>query len=132
MSQPEDDPLTASTLAAGLLKEYTGDRQMFLEMLARLLEEAVPAHVDLERAGGWFSKDRPVRAVTVDLGDNRFTLEAGRGGTLAATRVRVVRGIALKTDELAVEEWLDQLSAELYVFARTHSGALEALRKRLW
>jgi hypothetical protein len=132
MPPSADDPLSASTIAAGLLKEYAGDRQLFLNLLARHLEDAVPDQLTVKRGGGLFARSRPIEAVEVDLGDDRFTLAMGRRGPLAATRTRVVRGIALRTDELAVEEWLDQLATALSEFAQTHAGAMDALRRRLW
>jgi hypothetical protein len=132
MSPSADDPLSASTIAAGLLKDYAGDRQMFLDLLARHLEEAVPEQLTVKRGGGLFARSRPIQAIEVDLGDDRFALTVGPRGTLAATRTRVSRGIALRTEELDVEAWLNQLASALHEFAQTHAGAMDALRRRLW
>jgi hypothetical protein len=132
MPPSADDPLSASTIASRLLAEYAGDRQIFLDLLARHLEEAVPEQLTVKRSGGLFARNRPIQAIEVDLGDDRFLLAVGRHGTLAATRTRVVRGIALRTEELDVEGWLNQLASALHDFAQTHAGAMDALRRRLW
>ncbi|MBI3910894.1 MAG: hypothetical protein HY320_08165, partial [Armatimonadetes bacterium] len=60
------------------------------------------------------------------------TLRAARGGRLNASRTRIVRDIAVHTDEPTVEDWLTQLSEALFQFAQSHANAMEALRRRLW
>jgi hypothetical protein len=115
-------------VAATLSKQYAADQRGFLEMLARLLEGAMPGETEVLRRGGLFSK-KTVQRVTVTLGENRFTLEDPGRGPLQAARVRVVRGIALKTEPISVEEWVDALSAYVDERARTDQAAREALAR---
>ena len=86
----------------------------------------------VQRSGGWFRRDGPIRRLDLDMDAQRFALDVGKGGALAATRQRVVRGIALKTEEMSVEAWLQAVAAVLADYARTHQEALEALKRRVW
>ena len=93
-----------------------------------MLEAALPGEVDIVRHGGLFAK-KTVQKVTVALGDNRYGLEDPGRGNLRATRIRVVRGIALKTEELPVQDWVAELGAFLDERARTSAAAREALSR---
>jgi hypothetical protein len=132
MDERHEDELLQAVVSGGLLRELAADRELFLALLAQGLEAIVPERVTLRRAGGWFRRERPIRAIEVDLGDHRYGLAAGKGGALSASRTRVVRGIAIRTDELPVEEWLQALSGALVEYARTHEEALAALKRRVW
>jgi hypothetical protein len=130
---PEDlDPGTlAENIAAGLTRDYGGDREIFLSLLVEALQPALGERLRVQRAG-WFRRDGPIRRLDLDLDAQRFALEVGKGGALAATRQRVVRGIALKTEDLSVEAWLQAVAAALADYARTHQEALDALKRRVW
>jgi hypothetical protein len=122
----------AADIAAGLAREYAGDREMFLSLLVESLRPALGERLRVERAGGWFRRDGPIRRIELDLDADRFALLVGKGGALSATRCRVVRGIALKTEELSVEAWLQAVAEAVAEYARTHAEALEALKRRVW
>ena len=122
----------AASMAAGLAREYAGDREMFLSLLVESLRPALGERLRVERAGGWFRRDGPVRRIELDLDSDRFALLVGKGGALSATRCRVVRGIALKTEDLPVETWLQAVAEAVAGYARTHAEALEALKRRVW
>lgn len=49
-----------------------------------------------------------------------------------AKRTRVVRGIALKTEELPVAAWLEEVGLALEVEAHSNQAAHEALSKWVW
>jgi hypothetical protein len=115
-------------VAAALSKQYGADQRTFLELLASMLEGALPGEAEIGRHGGLFSK-KIVQRVTVTLGDNRYTLEDPGKGNLRATRTRVVRGIALKTEEMPMQEWVTELGAFLDERARTSQAAREALSR---
>jgi hypothetical protein len=119
-------------MAARLLQDYAGDRQMFLQLLALALQDALGERLKVKRGGGWLARSRPVESIEVELDDDRYALAVGRGGKLAATRTRVVRGIDLRTDEMSVENWLTALSEALFRYGQQHAESLEALRRRLW
>ncbi len=115
-------------VAATLSKQYGADQRTFLELLATMLEAALPGEVDIVRHGGLFAK-KTVQKVMVTLGDNRYSLEDPGRGNLRATRTRVVRGIALKTEELPIQDWVAELGAFLDERARTSAAAREALSR---
>ncbi len=116
-------------VAAALSKQYGADQRTFLELLATMLESALPGEVDVVRHGGLFVKKKTVQRVTVTLGENRYSLEDPGRGNLHATRIRVVRGIALKTEELPVQDWVAELGAFLDERARISAAAREALSR---
>ena len=124
--------MLAESIAAGLTRNYAGDREIFLSLLVEALEPAVGERLRVQRSGGWFRRDGPIRRLDLDMDAQRFALDVGKGGALAATRQRVVRGIALKTEEMSVEAWLQAVAAVLADYARTHQEALEALKRRVW
>jgi len=115
-------------VAAALSKQYGADQRSFLELLASMLVAALPGDVDITRRGGLFAR-KTVGALTVTLGENRYGLTDPGRGNLQATRTRVVRGIALKTEELPIQDWVAELGAFLDERARTSAAAREALSR---
>jgi hypothetical protein len=115
-------------VAATLAKQYAGDQREFLELLAQMLERALPDETQIERRGGFFAK-KTLHKVIVMLGENRYTLEDPGRGPLLALRTRIVRGIALKTETIPVETWVQDLGAALDERARSSASAREALAR---
>ncbi len=116
-------------VAATLSKQYATDQRTFLDLLATMLETALPQDVEVGRRGGFFAKRKTVQRVSVMLGDDRYTLEDPGHGNLQATRTRIVRGIALKTETISVQEWVQELGSILDERARTSAAAREALSR---
>ncbi len=73
---------------------------------------------------------KQVRKVSVELGDGRYELEHS-DGTVRTRRCRVVRGISLKNEELGLEEWIDDLSAELVAAAECSERGRAAVERML-
>jgi hypothetical protein len=73
---------------------------------------------------------KQVRKISVELGDGRYDLEHS-DGVVTARRCTVVRGISLKNDELGLEEWIDDLSAELVAEAERSERGRAALERML-
>ncbi len=124
----EDQEWVKFGVAATLAKQYTADEKAFLELLAQMLERALPDETEIGRRGGFFAK-KTVQKVTVLLGENRYILEDPGRGPLQAARTRIVRGIALKTEAIPVEAWVQELGAALDERARSSASAREALAK---
>jgi hypothetical protein len=117
-------------LLAASLRADASDTAAFLEALATRLEAALPGQVEVERKGKLFGGPKRVRRIALRLGDAHFEI-AAEDGVLAARRRRVVRGIALKTEELDVDAWLAALSAELLELARSSERGRLALERLL-
>ena len=120
-------------VSGALLRTYADDQKEFLPLLATLLEQAMPAETQVERKPvRLFSSQKRVVKLTIKLGDDIYTLE-DRGPTrpLLAQRVKVVRGINLRTDEIRAENWLTEVGAEISTRAEKSEQALYALRNFL-
>ena len=114
-------------LLAASLRSSGSDLDVFVEVLADKLEQALPGRVVVERrALRRFSKVKRVARVEVVLGDNRYSVVA-RNGVLETRRAKAVRGVVLKTEELPLEGWLEALGRELAVEAEAGEQSRMAL-----
>ena len=118
-------------VAGALAHAYAEDTRGFLPLLAIVLTGTLPDETQIERKGGLFQKEKPIRKILVTLGDNIYALEDLGRGPLAASRVKVVRGITLKTEPLPTEKWLAELSAEISARAAKNEKAFFALKNLL-
>jgi hypothetical protein len=123
VEEPRDFDLLAASLRAD-----ARDVDAFVEALATKLEQSFPDRVDVDRGG--FLGGKRVRALSVELGDNRFELERERG-RVECRRRNVVRGIALRNDELSLDDWIDDLSRRLVEEAGRSERARAALERLL-
>jgi hypothetical protein len=118
-------------LLAASLRADAGDTQAFMEALAAKLGGALPHRVRVERGGGLFSHTHPVRQITVNLGDWQYLVSTATDGTLDAARTHAVRGIALKSEPVALDQWIEDLSAGLAALARASLQDRMALQRLL-
>src|SRR5438309_1432104 len=125
-----DGGLGFEVLASSLRADMS-DTKAFLGALAEKLGGALPQQCVVERKGSLFSKEKHVHRVSVELGEHRYLIEHASHGGLRASRAKVVRGIALKTDELTVDAWIDELSRDLSSHAARNSQARQALERLL-
>lgn len=118
-------------VAGALAHAYAQDARTFLPLLAQVLTSALPDETLIERRGSLFQREKPIRKVTVSLGDLIYTLEDLGRGPLAAQQSKVVRGITLKTEAVPVEDWLADLSAHVAGHAQQNEKAFFALKNLL-
>ncbi len=99
-------------LPSAALRADAGELAVSVEVLAGTLEQSLAglASVERRRVGGFRSKRSEVRRISVALGDEMFELRRGESG-FQCTRNKVVRGITLRHDELALSSWLAELVA---------------------
>lgn len=116
-------------VAAGLRAD-AADLNAFVEALAVKLEGALPGRVTIARQGGLFSRSKGVREISVDMGDSRYNL-VSNGGRIETTRRNEVRGIAIKSEPLELDEWIAALSRELEAAARESADGRQALERLL-
>ena len=129
----DDDALSGGMgfeMLAASLRADAGDTHAFVEALAHKLEDALPNRVRVERASGRFTRTHPVQRIQVKLGEWEYDLAAGPGSALDARRTHLVRGVALKSEEIGLDEWIDALSVELAELAQ-HSAQDHAALRRL-
>lgn len=115
-------------LVASSLRADAADLSTFVEALAAKLEGAVPYAATVERKGGFFSGAKKVRRITVQLGEERFSLNAD-GARLEPTHAKAVRGIVLKTEILPLDAWIEELSRSLADEAQRSEQARIALER---
>ena len=115
-------------LVAASLRADSSDLDAFVPTLAAKLCEALPEQVDVQRRG--LLGRGPVRRVDVFVGEHRYELRYERK-QCRATRARVVRGIVLKTEEVPLDVWIDELSRDLAEEAHRSERSRLALERLL-
>jgi hypothetical protein len=114
-------------VSAALAKSYTADEREFLALLGTLMESALDTETRIERRG--FFSGGSIHRIVIALGDYTYVIEDPGRGPLIAARKRVVRGVALKSEEMPVPEWIDALGAAIEARATTSQRARDALSK---
>jgi hypothetical protein len=117
-------------VSGALLTRYRRDQQALLEQLATFLEGTLPAQAEVRRTHGLIGP-KHTTGLTVELNGLRYVLERGRRETLEARRTRVVRDVAVRTDTLPLETWLDELGAALSTELERTSAGHAALTRLL-
>lgn len=130
MNDELSEPLNMELLAASLRADYT-DTRAFLEALAAKLQGSLPDHTTIKRHSSLFSREHPVKEITVSLAENHYLINWERQGPPVAQRAKVVRGIVLKTEQLPVDEWIEELARALAAFAAQNAKAYAALKRFL-
>jgi hypothetical protein len=108
-------------MQAAWLRRFKADAESNLEAFALRLKEAMPELVTVHETSGLFSIGKTT-GVTVELGENRYSLEIERG-RLKATIAMVVRGIVLNTKSIDPADWFLRLADETKK-ATEHAKAL--------
>jgi hypothetical protein len=122
-------------VAANLARHYAGEGRALLSPLARLFADTLGERAEIKMSGGFLSK-KVITGVVLHLGEWSYTLEDAGGdpksGPLVATRTRRVRGIALKTEDLPMAAWLEEVGLALEVEAQSNQAIHEALSRWVW
>ncbi len=102
----------AFDLPAAALRADRAELSTSFEVLASTLEQALPqlASVERRKVGGFRSKQREVQRIALALGEERFELRRTAQG-LECTRHKVVRGITLSRQSLAMADWIAEVIA---------------------
>jgi hypothetical protein len=114
-------------LAAGLRAD-AADAPAWVAALGEKLAAALPTRVALHRGG--MLHHGPIDGLAVELGAWRFALRLEYGRPVAA-RTHVVRGIALKTETLSLDAWIDALTEALAMLAATSDSERAAILRLL-
>ena len=111
--------------AAGLRAD-SADLKAYIEVLARKLELALPAHCVVERRSKrMLSREKVVESIRVDLGELRYEVRADA----RASRAKVVRDSTIKTEPLELDAWVRALGNDLSARAADSADARAALER---
>ncbi len=114
--------------AAGLRSDGR-ELSVFVEVLARKLEDALPSETAVQRRSkGFLSREKVVEAIEVRLGEQRYALQV-RGGGVNAMRAKEVRGVVIKREELGLDAWVSELTGQLRELAAGSASARAALER---
>jgi len=108
-------------MQAAWLRRFKADAESNLKAFALRLREAMPELVTVHESRGFFSGAQ-ITGVSIELGENRYSLELERG-RLTAKVAMVVRGIVLNTKTIDPAEWFAKLAGETRK-ATEHAQAL--------
>jgi hypothetical protein len=127
MSGELDPALEADVLAAALRLDNheSGD---LLEFLAQKLEQSLPQQTAVTRGGGFLSKQRPVKEITLRFPDYHYQLTRQHGAVSARVQ-KLVRGVVLKTTEISVEQWTAEVAQQLVILAQQSAQTRTALSR---
>jgi hypothetical protein len=106
------------------------DIAVFFQVFCGKLLDTVPGAVQVQREGGLFKKDHPIRKITVRTGEDVFEAELSRG-SVACRHAHAVRGIVLRSEDLGFEAWRRALVVVLGTQAQVSSEALAGLRSEV-
>jgi hypothetical protein len=117
-------------LVAASLRADSADLEVFVEALAQKLTQSFPGHVKIERKKSLLPGPKPVRRITAELGNDRLELETV-DGKVTCRRRELVRGIALRSEDLELGPWIDALSRALVDEAGHSERSRAALQQLL-
>jgi len=124
------EPLQVEMFAASLRADTT-DLKAFLEALAAKLEGSLPNQTQVMRQSSLFSREHPVKEIAVTLGDSQYRIVRERQGPIMTSRTKVVRGIVLKSDQIPMEQWIEELATGLAQESTRSAQARAALERFL-
>jgi len=124
------EPLQMEMLAASLRADST-DTRAFLEALAAKLSGSLPNQTTVIRHSSIFSREHPVKEIAVTMGDYQYRIGREKQGPIMTQRAKVVRGIVLKTEQISMDQWIDELADALAHEAEHSAQARIALERFL-
>jgi hypothetical protein len=117
-------------VTSALLDRYQRDQQALLDQLATFLEGTLPRQTSVKRTHGVLGPRRTT-GLTIEVAGQRYNLGQAEHARLEASRTRVVRGVAVRTEDLAMADWLSELGAALGAELEHTEGGSAALDRLL-
>lgn len=115
-------------LAAKLRADHGASGDL-LELVAKMLETSYAGGTKVQR-GGWFlSGKRPVTDLNVRFDDWQFQISKEKHGSINARSMKLVRGVSLKTNEISMEQCIDEILKELVKLSEKNASTRNALDK---
>jgi hypothetical protein len=129
MSDASPPEPSLDNVAASLHLDASDIRVYFQVFCSKLLN-SVPGMCEVQREGGLFKKEHPIRKITVRVADDVFEAELTRG-SVACRHSHAVRGIVLRSEDLGFAPWRDALVQLLSSQAEVSAKAVEGLRSEV-
>lgn len=125
MEENLDQALEVDVLAAGLRmdKQESGD---MLESLAKRLQIILPNQILVKRELLGLGS---VKEITVCFEDNHYQISRTRYGSLSAKIIKIVRSVVIKTTEVSMEQWNNEVAQNLARLAQNSAETRNALNK---
>jgi hypothetical protein len=129
MTSDDLDPALQMDVLAQMLKSSQQETGALVELLASLMESSLPDRTKVTR-GGWFmSKTRPVEELTIQFEDAGYQITKNKHGAVSVRQQKMVRGVALKSTDISMEQCINDLMTELSQLAEKHAETRAALNK---
>jgi hypothetical protein len=121
-----DPALEVDVLAAALRmdSQESGD---LLEFLAKKLLLSLPQNTTVTRSGIFGGGS--VKEITVRFDDYHYQVTRERHGSLTAKVMKLVRGVVLKTTEIPIDQWTENVAQQLSQLANRSAQTRDALNK---
>jgi hypothetical protein len=120
------DGFTIDSLAAAIAVNR-GDGQPVLDQLARRFEAFLGPYLTIKRGilglGG-------IQSLRLSLADYDYEITKGPRDQFTTRRIKMVGGVAIKTTEIPIDEWSQQIAASLASMA-DRSTRMQATLDRL-
>ena len=118
-------------LATTALLAREDDIPMLLRMLARQLQGSLPEQVRVEKEGGLLRKSDAIRSLEVAMGADTFRAEVVKG-RVNATIGHTSGGIRIRSETVAMDEWLRRLLDALRAEASRSQQVRQALEQLVY
>src|ERR1700730_15315990 len=130
MQDESSQSMQVELYAASLRADYS-DAGAFLDVRSVKFEGALPSHTKVTRHTSLFSRERPIKEIAVTLGEFQYRIGKERQGPLLAQRSHFVRGIVLNSQQIPVEQWIEEIAEALAQLAAHNQQAHMALSRFL-
>lgn len=127
--EDETDKALQLDILASMLSSDKKQSKEHVETLCGILEAILPEHVKTKRGGLFFSKQRPLEELTVQFEEIAYVFTVSKKGAVTAKKQKFVRGIALSSSEMAVQECIDSIVQHLTDLAAKSASARETLAR---
>jgi hypothetical protein len=128
MADEFEDALEVEILAAALRMDKQESLDL-LEYLAMKLTQALPDNTTVRRAGWPLVGKKPIEELTVSFEDGKYQLLRQKHGPIACRYMKVVRGVVLKTSDIAMDVWTNEVARQLSALAQANQATRQALNK---
>ncbi|MGI8881997.1 MAG: hypothetical protein ACR2KJ_16105 [Jatrophihabitans sp.] len=128
MTDPGMGVLTAE------VSRQAADLSLYAAFVSNTLAAGLPGElVQVQRQRSRFGRakdDAPVLAVSVQLGDYRYTLRRAKvGATAEPTVAHVVRDVVLSSNPVAFTDWCQRVADGLDQLSKTNQATADALAR---